>query len=187
LRSALLLAFVALLTGCSTAKPLTPREFLDEQTAATITVVAEPMILVGETSSPERRDLERAGDYLEIYGIDVNRMGSHRQYFAVLSWFPLSQGAGTAPTALTLQLGQETLELLPANEEPRTLGISAPLAPSFSKTSVWWYFPTDAATLKKVASSPELRATVATPERHLAYVVFDDGRAELAELTTVLR
>jgi hypothetical protein len=186
MRSAFLLSFVVLLTACSTAKPLTPREFLDEQTTATITVVADPLIMVGETSGPARREMERNRDYLEIYGIDVNRMGDHRQYFAVMSWFPPPETAALAPT-LTLQLGQETLALQAATEDPRTLGISAPLAPSLSRTSTWWYFPTDTATLKKVAGSTELGIALAMPQRQLAYVVFDDGRAELTELTSVLR
>lgn len=186
MRNLLLLALVSLTAACSMPPAREPREFLDEQTTATITAASEPLILVRESSGPARRELERNRDYLEIYGIDVNRMGDHRQYFAVMAWYAPDQTTGTAPTLL-LNLGRETIELTAANEEPRTLGISQPLAPPYSKASMWWYFPTDTATLKKVAASADLSATLTTPSQRLAYVVFDDGRPQLAELTSVLR
>ncbi len=186
MRSVIPLAMLSLLVGCTVPTPRAPREFLDEQTTATITVSAEPLILVGESSGPARRDIERNRDYLEVYGIDVNRMGDHRQYFAVMAWFPPSSTAGVAPE-LTLHLGNETIELEASKEEPRTLGISQPLAQSYSKTSTWWYFPTDTATLRKVANASELSATLATPQQRTAYVIFDDGRPQLAELASALR
>lgn len=185
MRSVILLAMVSLLIACTVPTPRAPREFLDEQTTATITVPAEPMILVGESSGPARRDIERNRDYLEIYGIDVNRMGDHRQYFAVMAWFAPSGAAGVAPE-LTLHLGDETIELQAATEEPMTLGISQPLAASYSRASTWWYFPTDTATLKKVAASSQLHASLTTPEQRRAYVIFDDGRPQLAELASAL-
>lgn len=186
MRSVILLALVSLLTACTVPTPRAPREFLDEQTTATITMTPEPLILVGESSGPARRDMERNRDYLEVYGIDVNRMGAHRQYFAVMAWFAPPVATGVAPT-LTLHLGTETIELQAINEEPKTLGISQPVAKSYSKTSPWWYFPTDTVTLRKVASSSELTATLATPQQRLAYVIFDDGRPQLGELASALR
>ena len=138
MRSVIPLAMLSLLVGCTVPTPRAPREFLDEQTTATITVSAEPLILVGESSGPARRDIERNRDYLEVYGIDVNRMGDHRQYFAVMAWFPPSSTAGVAPE-LTLHLGNETIELEASKEEPRTLGISQPFQMLQQNLLVWFY------------------------------------------------
>ena len=76
-----------MLSGCA-SHVSTPRAYLDEETAATITIVAEPWIFTGEQVGASLNDR----DYLNMFAIDVNRMGDHRQYLAVLQSMP--------PTAL---------------------------------------------------------------------------------------
>lgn len=192
MRPTLLLSLICVLAGCASSKPLTPREYLDEQTAATITVAADPVIFVADHGSPElraaNRDLhianERNRDYLELYGVDVNRMGTHRQYIALMKWMT-PQSVDVAPV-LVLSSGTQTIELQATTADARTLGMAAPPAASYSNTAKWWYFPTDAATLKKIAGAGELRATLNFSGGEIAYTVFSDGRAQLAELTAIL-
>jgi hypothetical protein len=119
-----------------------------------------------------------------LYGIDVNRMGSHRQYIALLQW--MSSEATSAPPVLELSLGGETLQLEASNQDPKDLGIAQPLAQAYSGSSRWWYYPADPATLKRIASARELTLALALPDRRAAYEMFSDGRAQLAELTAVL-
>ena len=184
MRIFLVSASLALLTACSTTT-LTPREYLDGQTSATITVAAQPLIFVAQNAAPVTRETERNRDYIEVYGIDVNRMGSHRQYIALLQWMT-PEGASAVAPVLELSLGGETLELQASTENPKELGIAQPLAQAYSTTSRWWYYPADPATLKRIAAARELALALTSPERRAAYEMFSDGRAQLAELTAVL-
>ena len=190
MRIASVLTVLAMMYGC--AVPDTrPREFLDEQTAATITVVAEPVIFVAAPSLAARRDAAHgefatAGgrDYLELYGIDINRMGSHRQFLVVQKW--LSVKDASAPALLELRTGEGAVELRSTGEDPRQLGLSGPVAKQFSKSSQWWYFPTETATLRRIAAAGNLAANLTVDEQPLAYEVFSDGRAQLGELASAL-
>lgn len=191
MRGVVVAFFAALLGACATSQDVSPREFLDEQTAATITIVADPVIFVSETAGPRGLDRERNPfgqdanrDYVELYGIDVNRMGSHRQYFVVQKW--LTPDDAEARPMLELKADGSTVELRATLENPRTLGISAPPAPIFSKSAKWWYFPTDTATLRRIAGASSLDASLVIGERRMAYEIFTDGRAQLGELAAAL-
>lgn len=180
--TALLLA-TTLICGCAT-RPVAPREYLDEQTAATITVVAEPVIFVTQTprnfDGTARADVSR--DYIELYGLDVNRMGRHRQYIAVMKW-QAPKETGNALPVLSLQIGGSTLELQATGDDPRALGLAQPVSGTASKSSSWWYFPTDTSTLRRIASARELAATLTVSTQPFDYVLFSDGRAQLSALT----
>jgi hypothetical protein len=186
MRMFLISASLALLAACSTTT-LTPREYLDGQTAATITVAAQPLIFVAQNAAPVpvTRETDRNRDYVELYGIDVNRMGSHRQYIALLQWMAPEESSTAAPR-LELSLGGETLELEATTQDPKELGVAQPLAQAYSGASRWWYYPADPATLKRIAAAREITVALARPERRTAYEMFSDGRAQLAELTAVL-
>jgi len=193
MRNLIALAVLSLLCACSTTKPLTPRAYLDEQTAATITVVADPVIFVADSSqmlgtaagSSVFDDTYKNQDYLNLYGLDVNRMGTHRQYVAAMKWLVPRQSEDALPV-LTLRIGTDTIELHATSEDAKQLGIAQAIAPSYSKTSKWWYFPTDAATLSRIAGAGNLSATLTLQERLINYTIFSDGRAQLAELTSGL-
>jgi hypothetical protein len=191
MRRVVVACFAALLGACATSQDVGPREFLDEQTAATITIVADPVIFVSEAAGPRGLDRERSPfiqnanrDYLELYGIDVNRMGSHRQYFVVQKW--LTPDDAEARPILELQADGSTIELRATPEDPRKLGISAPPAPIFSKSAKWWYFPTDTATLRRIAGASSLDASLVIGEGRMVYEIFTDGRAQLGELAATL-
>ncbi|HKE97209.1 MAG TPA: hypothetical protein VKB34_23060 [Povalibacter sp.] len=183
MRNVIVLSLLSVLCACATTKSLTPREYLDEQTTATITVVADPVIFVADATGSGSGD--RNSDYLELYGLDVNRMGDHRQYLAVMKWLMPKQMADASPV-LALQMGSDTIELRAPETDAKKVGIAQPLAPSFSGTSRWWFFPTNTATLQRIAAAHELGARVTLNESSTAYTLFSDGRAQLAELTTVL-
>ena len=190
MRAMAVATLLAVLGGCASTADRQPREFLDEQTAATITVVADPVIFVDTASQAMRIERERglaAGtsrDYLELYGIDVNRMGAHRQFFVLQQWLGEKDAQNVA--VLELRTGGETVTLRSTKEEPRTFGVSAPVAPGLSKSAQWWYFPTDTATLRKVAAAGALDATLAIGDKRMAYTLFSDGRAQLGELASAL-
>lgn len=169
--SAIVCVLIGLL-GCAATPTTTPREYLDEQTAATIKVVADPLIFV--TDSPGGRD------YLNVYAIDVNRMGEHRQYLAVFQWWPPA-GQLSAAT-LELQAAGDTILLEATSASARELGIAQQIDPSTPKDGRWHYFPANKGVFDTLARSSDIRAMLISGEQRLAYALWRDGRAELTNL-----
>jgi hypothetical protein len=178
MRAAFALVLGLSIIACSSTSVRTPREYLDEQTAATITVVKEPWIFTREVSTASEQR-----DYLHLYAIDVNRMGNHRQYVAVLQSTP-TQG-GSAPS-LELTTAERIVALEATTAEPRELGIAQPIVESYTMTAAWWYFPVDKEQLASLANSSELQARLKVGDQRIPYVLWRDGRNELSELTAVL-
>lgn len=170
----------AALAGCATPSA-GPREYLDETTAATITAVAEPWVLVSARSQAAARNR----DFLSVYAIDVNRMGDHRQYLAVLQWWPAA-AATAAATRLELATGQQTFSLRAAAEEARQLGIVQPPGQAYTEAARWWYFPVDRNVLSSVAAARDLSAVLLVDTERSEYTVWRDGSAELAEWAAAL-
>jgi hypothetical protein len=170
--------------GCVSAPEQPLREYLDEQTTATITVVAEPWIFSHERSN-ERLDQR---DYLNVYAIDVNRMGDHRQYLAVLQSSPLrdKEGRDTPPPTLQLRASGEELTFRPAADDSRQLGVAQPVAQSYTYESRWWYYPVDRRTLDRLASSRDVQASLVAGEVRAVYVLWRDGSAEAAALSSAI-
>jgi hypothetical protein len=170
--------------ACVSEPTVKPREYLDEQTAATITVVAEPWIFSRERTNAtvDQRD------YLNIYAIDVNRMGDHKQYFAVLQSLPLTddEGRELPPPALQLRLGEEVISLEPVRADPKALGLAQPVAPSYTVPSKWWYFPVSKDTLARITKTRDMQAALVVGETPTRYVLWRDGSAEAAALTAIV-
>lgn len=170
-------AVAVALGACAGPRVVAPKEYLDEQTAATIRVVADPWIFTRDrAAAADQRD------FLNLYAIDVNRMGDHRQYIALLQWLPAESAATAGLPTLELRAGERLISLRPTTEEPRKLGIAQPIAQSYS-SSKWWYFPVDKEVLGAIARSQDLQATFVRGDERIPYAIWRDGRAELVELT----
>ena len=165
-------ALLLSLCGCASTPSLAPREYLDEETAATIKVVAEPLVFAQEPGGAAR-------DYLNVYAIDVNRMGSHEQLLAVLQWWP-AESAGSAN--LELEISDRKLSLRAAEQSARELGISQTIDTSAPRDARWRYFPITREQLALIAAASPTRATIIEGERRTSYALWRDGRAQLAEL-----
>jgi hypothetical protein len=170
--------------ACASAPDGKPREYLDEQTAATISVVAQPWIFSKERTNAT---LDQR-DFLNVYAIDVNRMGEHRQYFAVLQSAPVMDAEGRESPAPTLELrtGGEHVALPATQENPRSLGLAQPVAESYTALSRWWYFPVDKHTLARITKWQNVEAALAAGDVRSTYVLWRDGRAEAAALSAVI-
>jgi hypothetical protein len=178
MRTIFLLAALVI-AGCSTTKSVTPREYLDEQTAATITVVADPWIFTRKNAAPQL-------DFFNLYAIDVNRMGDHKKYFAVVHYWPSAELVpkdGVAPT-LSLSGGAQELKLDAVSASPRDLGIAQPLDKSAPASSKTWLYPVDQKALQSIAQTRQLSATLITDTVNAAYAVWRDGSTELSEFAT---
>jgi hypothetical protein len=122
---------LALLTSaanpaCADDKPV--YEYLDEQTAATVTTALEPLVF-----ARERPDLAvNARDYVSLVPIEVNRSGVRRYYWFGYLWSTIDRRNGEVPLAkedqLVLLADDRPIALQPAADSMQDLGIArAPL------------------------------------------------------------
>ena len=194
---------LATLAACATSRPTTPRQYLDEETAATVTVVADPWIFFSKDEREERslptvmddRATRSAiadrmdfaaqrRDLVSLYAIDVNRMGDHRQYLAVQQ--TLAREA-KSPAAIELHFGDQNLVLQPVAKAPRELGIARPPADANARGSQWNYYAIDKDTLATIARSHALQASLLVDGDRVPFEIWRDGSAELSELSATLR
>jgi hypothetical protein len=173
MRAAAIVVLLIALAGCATSKSVAPREYLDEQTAATITVVADPWIFTRKNAPPQL-------DFFNLYAIDVNRMGDHKKYFVVVHYWPGAEMLATPPT-LVLNSGGQELRLQAVAEDARKIGLAQPLDKSAPSTAKSWFYPVDTAGLQSIAQTRQLAAALSTEKLTADYAVWRDGSSELSE------
>lgn len=166
-----LAAAAAALLGCVSTPPRAePREYLDEQTAATVTVRGRPMVF-----ALERPQLAvHARDYLTLVPIDVNRAGTHARYFYGYVWSTIDKRGltGTEQSMVRFELVADgrRIPLATLAGQPRDVGLGeAPLPP-----------PNAGALRMIVATTPEVQDFVAAAEEIVAVAVYDGGSDRFA-------
>lgn len=171
----LLLATATLHAG---APPV--REYLDEKTAATITVVRSPLLFAGE-----RGELAvNARDYLTLGAIEVNRMGERRLYWFAWWWStidPNKRASGSDAGEFVLLADGRPVPLKAVPGEPRDLGVGmAPLRrpARFAQARV---YATSREALDYVAHARELSVTPAGSEPGTAFMLWRDTRSALRD------
>ncbi len=184
MQAGLLIALTVSISACSTERVTAPREYLDEHTAATITVVKDPWIF---TRASVHAGSGQYRDFLHLYAVDVNRMGDHKQYLAALySLAAESTPSSESPATLELKTRNGSISLNASTAEPKELGIVQPIAPSYALDATWSYFPVDKQTLATIANTTEMDASIVRGDEKTDYAQWRDGRDELSELTAVL-
>jgi hypothetical protein len=169
---ALLMTAMVMIAGCASEQVAVPREYLDDSTASTITIVANPWVLT-RTGAPPQLDL------LHLYAVDVNQTGHHGRYLAVIQYWPAATATHGERAELVLNVvdGQKRLEPLTDNADQ--LGIGQPLddaAPASAKT---WFYPLDSQTLDSLAATSALSVQVVAPSASADYVSWRDGSVDL--------
>lgn len=184
MRSVLPLLLAVCLCACGTERATAPREYLDERTAATITVVKHPWIF---TRGSVRQGTSQHREFLHLYAIDVNRMGQHEQYIAALQSHGTDDTVGASiPPTLELESGDWLVSFRASTVEPKALGIAQPVAEAYALDAKWWYFPVDKQVLATIVNSANLEAALVWPSERAVYTLWRDGREALFELTAVL-
>ena len=176
-----LMIAMLMLSACTTPV-VTPRSYLDDETAATVTMAAEPWIFFTAEAIGFAGN-ER--DYMSLYAFDINRMGAHRQYLAILVSNPPA-AAATSPLTLQLQGGGQRVALQPTTESLRDLGLSKPPAPSYLATARWWYFPVGKDILTTVVRSSDLTAAIDVAGKRVTFSTWRDGSADIDRLNAAL-
>ncbi len=180
-----LLASISLILTLAGCASVAPREYLDPDTAATITVVAKPWILLADNSPSDFNKRE----FLDLYAVNINRTGDHRQYFAVMQsqfYFAPSNNETAAPV-LEIETPTGMIALRSTTQSPRQLGITKPLEEPYTVKSRWWYFPVSKENLGAIARSTNLHATLVSGDARVSYGEFRNGSAELAKLSASLQ
>lgn len=159
---------------------VTPREYLDERTAATITMAAQPWIFNRANVNPQL-------DFVHLYAIDVNRMGDHRKYLAIVKYWPApehEQQADLVP-ALEVRFETEAVTLPAAQGDLRTHGVGQPLDPTAPRSAKTWLYPVEPEMLKRIAAAADISVALLANGTRADYVVWRDGRAELSEFAAL--
>jgi len=156
----LAIAMLLLAVGACASRPSDgTRQYLDETSAATVTVAQGALVF-----ARERPELAvHARDYLTLVPVDVNRMGTHATYFYGYVWSTIDKRGATAPDAASAQFeiiaDGRRIPLVPVKATPRELGLAeAPVrAPSGSAQLL--IARTDRDTLAFLAAADSIRVT----------------------------
>ena len=176
MRTLFVACIAALIVGCASERVITPRQYLDEQTAATITVVADPWVFNRQGATPQL-------DFVNLYAIDVNRMGDHRQYLVVVQYWPAPEWDSTLPT-LEIYAGEERVSLEPSEVSARNLGVVQAFDSSAPRSARRWFYPVDREQLTRIARTNHTSIALLRADVRAAYAMWRDGSAELNEFAT---
>lgn len=159
-------AVMAAAAGCVATTPREEvREYLDGQTAATVTVLGRPMVF-----AMERPQLAvHARDYLTLVPIDVNRSGAHQRYYYGYAWSTIDKRGLTEtvapPLRYELVADGRRISLVPLAGEPRDLGLGEAPLPA----------PNAQAVRVIAATSAEVQEFVTAAEEVVAVAVREVG------------
>lgn len=161
----------AVATGCAASAPAGgEREYLDEQTTATVTVGAPVLVF-----ARERPDLAvHARDYLTLVPLDVNRSGRHAQYFFGYAWSTIDKRAqpeAPSPPRFELIADGRPIPLAPHQGSLRDLGLGELPVPAPARSATMLIAPASREQQAFVANATEVRA-----------VLLRDGASERFEL-----
>lgn len=175
-----LLAMTAAVNACVSApESAAPSEFLDEKTAATVSVAAKPLVFARER--PELAAHSR--DYVTLAAASVNRSGKIDYFIFAYFWSTLDPQAGSAVSDdLTIAADDRLIHPRLEGHSTQDAGVgSAVRAPPGHRWTVNVY-RTDIATLRFIAEAHRLTVIAGTPREPITFDAWDDQRRALRGL-----
>lgn len=183
------LAVLAVGLAACTALPgvPSPQEYLDPTTAATISVVGKPIVFAHER--PERAAHMR--DYVTLAAAAVNRGGKTDYVLVAYDWTTFDEHgrSGETPTAtagLVVAADDRRIALTLAGHSPHEVGIGTPVHPPPVSATEPDVYRTDLETLRFIAAARHLAVLKRADAPSSAYEIWDDQRAALGALVTLL-
>jgi hypothetical protein len=170
-----------LLGGCAT-DGAGAIEHVDPHTGVTMRAMASPFVYARAVQELAGHDV----DYLSVGAVEVNQMGTRRQYLAVVPWTRTvrrADGSRAVPRAdrVALTLGGERRELTLATHDPRSLGVNEPpYRPAWGYIGESWYAVTPA-DLRVFAAGPPGSLELVEDGRTMTYVPMSRADAALQE------
>ena len=177
----------ALLIGCAASPfetdepaPATdqPREYLDEQTGATVTAVDRPLVFARDRS-------ERAAnlrDYVTLVAATVNRGGAREYVWIVYLWSTLDpryEPAQVDPDSLVLVADDRRIRLTANGKSSADLGIGHGVGAPKIRNAKPLAFPADPATMRFIAAARNLEVQAKVADTVETYILWDDQRGSL--------
>jgi len=144
----------AMLAGCASRAPAGPREYLDERTAATITVAGDAMIF-----SYDRPELGvNARDYVTLTAVDVNNSGRHATHLVGYAWSTIDKrGVEDGASKYDIVAADRTLPLAVAPEGFRSIGVNEPPIPVPSRSALPLSAPVTREQVQFMLDTPDVR------------------------------
>ncbi len=155
-----------------------PTEYLDEQTAATVTFVDKPMVF-----ARSRTELAaNARDYVTLAATSVNRSGKVQYLLLAYFWSTIEvpgEAGSAAAATLTLAADDRRISLALDPRSAREAGVSTAVHSPAGPARLPRVYRTDLDTLRFIAAVRRLEVRAGTDEAALAFEIWDDGRASL--------
>jgi hypothetical protein len=172
------LAVCGTLTACTFA-PERPPEYLDQDTAALVTTVSEPIVF----ARAHQDVAANARQYATVAAVSVNRSGHYEYVLLVYLWSTVDPrlGADRHPGQNVILLADDrAIRLVRDARSLQEVGISTPLhAPEHIRGQPRIYH-TDLDALKFLAKARRVRLLLEGDEDPRPFDVWTDGRRALA-------
>lgn len=161
------------------AADLAPLEYLDQDTAATVTVVAQPLVF----ANPRTELAANARDYLTLAAAAVNRGGKVSYVGIAYFWSTVDPRMRTDPLPaaepLILQADDRRIELRLRGQSAHDAGIGVPVHVPPGAGARPNVYGIDLATLRFIAEARHLRVLAESNGAPLSYDLWEDRRAAL--------
>ena len=176
---AALAALLVLGTSAGLAADKQPREYLDEDTAATVTVVGEPLVFA--YARPDLAANER--DYVTLAAAAVNRNGKVSYVLIAYFWSTvdprLRHNPLPSPETLVVQADDRRIELHLQGHSAHEAGIGEPVyAPPGADVTPNVY-RTDLGTVRFIGEARELGIVIDSDPAPITYELWEDRRVAL--------
>jgi hypothetical protein len=178
LARAAVLLLLAAISACTSAPPA-PQALLNEHTAETLTVVAEPLLF-----ARVRTVTTDAGhDYATLVAVEKDAAGKYTDVLLLYRWSIPSYSASTpaADTAgqLFIQADEHTIELRPLDQIPIDLSRRKELFVPEHVDVATHAYAIDLDTLRLIASSHDLTVRLSQEPGEVPFWLWKDGRPAL--------
>jgi hypothetical protein len=176
------------LSACTTLPgTASPEEYLDPETAATISIVGKPLLFAHER--PERAAHMR--DYVTLAAAAVNRSGKTDYVLVAYDWTTFDEHgrsgeAPGTPTALVIAADDRRITLNLAGHSAHDVGIGTPVHPPPVGSATPDIYRTDLATMRFIAAARHLAVLKQSDAAATAYTIWDDQRAALGVFVDLL-
>jgi hypothetical protein len=157
-----------------------PREYLDEETGATVSLQIEPLVF-----AYSRRYLAaNARDYVTLQAASVNRSGKVSYVLISYVWSTVDPRMREEPLLIPEQLllhaDDRRIQLSARGQTAREAGIGMTVDAPAGSSGPPTVYGTDLATLRFIAESRHLALALDTERSTLIYDLWEDRRADLA-------
>lgn len=169
-----------MLLACAThAGESPPREYLDEETGATVTLQSEPLVF-----AYSRQDLAaNARDYVTLQAAAVNRSGKVSYVLISYVWSTVDprmrEEPLLIPELLVLHADDRRIQLSARGHTAREAGIGMAVDAPAGSNATPTVYSTDLATLRFIAESRHLALALDTERTTLVYELWEDRRPAL--------